>query len=141
MVYFLSVQFAVEKCDTMCAEKREFKCKNDPQKFCHACGLYIFKAATKFTPSLQTAYHHYFKVKPENLDKPWVPAVLCGSCRTRLSRWMSDERYVYLLHCCIVCLRWSYEYMYLLFSVVICGSIYQQNGANPFVTWPIVISV
>lgn len=80
----------------MSATKREFKCENNPQKFCYACGNYIFTNPNKFTASLQTAYRYYFKVEPENLDKPWTPNVLCSSCKTCLARWMSGSRYGYI---------------------------------------------
>lgn len=59
----------VEHSETMCAAKREFKCKNDPQKFCFVCGNYIFTTPVNFTSSLQTAYRLYFKTDPKNLDK------------------------------------------------------------------------
>lgn len=73
---------------------RQFKCKNNPQKFCYACGNYIFGTPVKFTASLQTAYRLYFGVAPENLDKAWIPVVLCNSCKTCLATWMSGARYV-----------------------------------------------
>lgn len=76
----------------MCAAKREFKCKNDPQKFCFVCGNYIFTTPVNFTSSLQTAYRLYFKTDPKNLDKTWTPNVVCSSCKTCLARWMSGER-------------------------------------------------
>lgn len=76
----------------MYTTKREFKCKNDPQKFCYACGNYIFTKSVNFTASLQTAYRLYFKIDPGDFDEPWIPKVLCSSCKTCLARWMSGAR-------------------------------------------------
>lgn len=77
--------------------KRSFKCKNDQNKFCYACGSYIFSAPRKFTKTLKTAYHLYFKVQPENVTKSWTPGVLCNTCRTGLNMWMAGTKYENIL--------------------------------------------
>lgn len=74
--------------------KCKFHCKNDPNKFCYVCGEYIFVTPPKFTVTLQNAYSLYFNVTPENLDESWTPNVLCNTCRTSLTMWMSGAKYV-----------------------------------------------
>lgn len=71
---------------------RNYNCKNNPNKFCYACGEYIFVSPPKFTDSLQTAYQLYFKVAPENLGESWTPNVLCNTCKAALTTWMSGAK-------------------------------------------------
>lgn len=78
----------------MSAGNRVFKCKNDPNKFCYVCGEYIFVNPPNFTQSLQAAYRLYFKIYPNNVDKPWTPNAICNTCRYSLNVWMSGAKYV-----------------------------------------------
>ena len=67
-------------------------CKNDPDKFCYACGQYIFVVPNKFTASLKAAFRSYFKVAPESLGESWTPNVLCNTCKASLATWMSGAK-------------------------------------------------
>lgn len=79
----------------MSAVKRQYFCLNNPNKFCYICGVYIFMNPRNFSETLQTAYRMYFKISPEDLGESWTPNVLCNTCRTNLTMWMSGAKYIF----------------------------------------------
>ncbi|XP_050548562.1 uncharacterized protein LOC126910234 [Daktulosphaira vitifoliae] len=76
----------------MSSNKRQYKCKNNPNKFCYVCGEYIFVTPPNFTSTLQSAYRLYFYISPENLGESWTPNVLCNTCKTGLTMWMTGAK-------------------------------------------------
>lgn len=71
----------------------KYECKNNPDKFCYACGLYISsKTRISITDALQTAYLNYFGFAVVHQDKKWVPHILCNKCRVTLQAWAAGAQ-------------------------------------------------
>lgn len=67
-------------------------CKTNPDHFCYICGkIVLSKDRRNITDSVKRAYFHYFGFSIGNLDKPWVPHVVCVSCQSILTNWEAGK--------------------------------------------------
>ena len=68
------------------------ECKNSPNCFYYVCGFYISGKHTTYKivkgTKYWTAYRLHFEMDLGDQDKPWVPHVICRSCRSKLEGWL-----------------------------------------------------
>lgn len=68
-------------------------CLNDPNLFCYICGEYTIKKCRKpITKSVQSAYFAYFNMEIKDLDKHWIPSIVCKMCSEHLRQWNNGKR-------------------------------------------------
>lgn len=69
------------------------QCKLNPDKFCYVCGQIILSKNKRYiTEAVKRAYFQYFQIPVTNLDKNWVPRVVCENCRSILLNWSAGKR-------------------------------------------------
>ncbi|CAH2086043.1 unnamed protein product [Euphydryas editha] len=66
---------------------------NNPNTFCYVCGEYVVKKLRKpITEFVKKAYFAYFKIEIKDLDRPWLPKIVCKMCIEHLRQWTSGKR-------------------------------------------------
>lgn len=57
--------------------------------FCFACGEFTAKAQRQSLMSLlKKTYELHFDCKAGPRDKPWVPHICCGTCASKIRKWL-----------------------------------------------------
>ncbi|CAH2085357.1 unnamed protein product [Euphydryas editha] len=68
-------------------------CLNNPNTFGYVCGEYVVKKFRKpITEFVKKAYFDYFKIEIKDLDRPWLPKIVCKLCIEHLRQWTSGKR-------------------------------------------------
>jgi hypothetical protein len=63
------------------------QCKNSPDTFCYICGQFSPQTQRcQVTSFVERCYKIYFGYRME-LDRPWVPHIVCKPCVEHLRRW------------------------------------------------------
>ena len=76
LIYFFSFQLVI------CIPVRmDYKCKNNPDRFCYICGNMVLPYhQEKNTDLVKKAYCDYFGIKLGYQDKPFTPHICSKTC-------------------------------------------------------------
>ena len=65
---------------------------NNPDMFCFAHGEFTAKAQRQSLMSLlKKTYELHFECKAGARDKPWVPHICCGTCASKIRKWLHSS--------------------------------------------------
>lgn len=69
------------------------ECEKNSDEFCYVCGKFeVIRNRRSISDTIKSLYQNCFDIEITNQDKPWVPHIICASCRKMLSQWNKDRK-------------------------------------------------